>query len=95
MVSEPPISAKTQMALLQQEVRSTTIAMGKLETTLSNRMNALDSDFKSTVRMLEERLNKNYVTKLESAPVRNLVYGAAGIILAAVFSALIYLVVRK
>jgi predicted Holliday junction resolvase-like endonuclease len=42
----------------------------------------------------DEKLDNRFVKKEEFEPVRNLVYGAVGIILMAVLSALVYLVVN-
>lgn len=47
----------------------------------------------SKIKDIDEKLEKKYVTKEQFALVKNLVFGAAAIILSAVLLALVYLVV--
>lgn len=47
------------------------------------------------ISQINQKLDHNYVTKEEFAPVKTLVYGMVGLILTAVVGALITLVIRK
>ncbi len=53
------------------------------------------SNIHTAVQDIKEKLDQNFVTKESFWPIKTLVYGATGIILVAVFSALVYLVVQK
>jgi len=50
---------------------------------------------KDDVREIKDKLEKDYVTEDEFAPVKNIVYGMVGTILLAVIGALIALVINK
>lgn len=52
-------------------------------------------DLKEDVNEIKKILNSNYVTQKEFTPVRNLMYGLVGLILASVFGALLTLVLRR
>ena len=55
-----------------------------------------DIDYiKRDVTDIKETLKTNYVTRDEFTPVKSIVYGMVGIILIAVFGALIALVVKQ
>lgn len=47
------------------------------------------------ISQINQKLDHNYVTKEEFAPVKTLVYGMVGLILVAVIGALLTLVIRK
>lgn len=58
-------------------------------------MSDIETDIKYIRRDLDsiiDKLDQNYVTKAEFAPVRVIVYGAVGLMLTGIFGALIGLV---
>lgn len=50
---------------------------------------------KSTVKELNDKVDHNYVTKEEFAPIQKLVYGLVGLILVSVVVALLSLILRS
>lgn len=50
---------------------------------------------KGEVTQINEKLDNKYVTKEEFAPVKKVVYGMVTIVLVAVFTAVVYLVVKQ
>lgn len=50
---------------------------------------------KESVDAMSQRLDKNYVTLDQFAPVKSIVYGMVGLILSSIVVALIALIIRK
>jgi len=48
-----------------------------------------------TVKDIQGKLEADFVTRAEFDPVKKIVYGMVGLILTIVFTALVYLVIRK
>jgi len=58
---------------------------------MANKVDNIDK----TVRDIQGKLEKDYVTQDEFTPVKNIVYGMVGTVLLAVIGALIALVINK
>ena len=58
---------------------------------MANKVDNIDK----TVRDIQGKLEKGYVTQDEFTPVKNIVYGMVGTVLLAVIGALIALVINK
>jgi len=58
---------------------------------IANKVDNIDR----TVRDIQGKLEKDYVTQDEFTPVKNIVYGMVGTVLLAVIGALIALVINK
>jgi tetrahydromethanopterin S-methyltransferase subunit B len=74
-----PANQKTEIAVLVQEVRA-----------LKEQIDRMDKDVKASIGAI----NNGFVTKAEFQPVKQLVFGAAGIILTAVVGSIVFLVMR-
>jgi hypothetical protein len=65
--------------------------MTQEETPITVKLDYIQRD----IQEIKMKLENDYVTRSEFSPVKNLVFGLAGIILSSVFIALVTLVLRK
>lgn len=92
-------SIQTILGTLSNEIKTSNEALAKrvesVETKLSIRVNELEKTLNARIDNSNAELDANFVKKEAFNPIKNIVYGAVGMILTSVFAALIALVIIK
>lgn len=82
---------KVSLAVMANEITNIKGNVQEIKGSLKETLNSMDNNFKLAL----QEIKTNYVHKSDFEPIKRIVYGVVGLMLTAVFGALISLVVRS